>query len=145
MNFSHFKYLRMQSKNTVLCLTKMVCDELISLLVQLKLFLARQDYLEDQLAQQPHRRTSGVRRHQVDLSVYGRDRPYFFGNGEKNDTHLVYEIPDWRQKYHFRSIFAQNIIFFLYILSRPTDPNLFQSSPVNRKINLVSLDQNNCL
>ena len=33
-----------------------------------------------------------LRRHQVDLSFYGRDRSYFFEKGKNNNTHLVYEI-----------------------------------------------------
>ena len=34
--------------------------------------------------------------------------------------------------------FLLKILFFLFILTRPTDPNSFHSSPVNRKINLVA-------
>ena len=35
-------------------------------------------------------------------------------------------------------IFLPKYYFLQYILTRPTDPHSFQSSPVKRKINLVS-------
>ena len=49
---------------------------------------------------------SRLRRHQVDLSFYGRDRPYFSEKGEKNNTNLVYKFPTC----------GENIIFVQFLL-----------------------------